>query len=481
MVYDLLATQEESDLDTNASYYLTTNYFDISSGVQANLPLALWNYEFKNQKSLDSFLATLNDAPTYFKKYVELEKTRQKKGYGMSQTYMNDVLEAIHTINTSDQNYILEATFHKIDELTFIDDHKKSTYKTDIQNAFTNTFMPAWLTLENDLSSVKISKKGEGELASYKEGKTYYLEMLKEQVDVDSIKEYTNYLKQCEKEIQQRLLALMSEYPELADLLYSDESTINDALNNLHFTDLTSAQEVIEDLEKKVATKDMFPTIQTLEYQMNIVPDSMKDTIQAAAAYYLSAFDDTSGKGEQMILNGAFEQSDFTTIAHESFPGHMYQHNYFKNVKHNILRDVLSNSAYVEGWATYVENEVCAYSDNPAVCHLNNINSQLTYLKVIELDKKIHYDGISRKEAYTFLSDNFGLNDEENLDAQYTQLLENPAVFGNYYLGYYQFLSLKENAKEKWDDEYSDYQFHKLVLDLGPLPFNLLEKYAKLD
>ncbi len=480
IVYDLLKKEaEDNGFDDEDYYYLTTNYFDTNSGVQSQLPMSLWCYEFKNQKSLDSFLAILNDAPDIFKKYTDLEQTRQDKGYGMSQTYMDEVLEALHTINTTDQSFIIEAANEKIDALDFLNAEEKQVYKEKIKTAFNNSLLPAFQQAESDLSAINVVKEGDGELSSYKNGKEYYEDMVTSAAGVETMEEYEQYLEKENEKVQGRLMELLMNTPELKDSLL-DADKLMEKMQNIHYTDLTTSQEVIQFLEKQIQERKDFPKIQLLDYEMKQFPEAMKETTLAAAAYFLSAYDDPSGKDEQMILNGTFKQSNFTTIAHESFPGHMYQHNYFKTVDHHILRDILSSSTYAEGWATYIEDVACEYSQEPGMCHLNNINNQFVYLMVLDLDEQIHYDGISRSEAYAYLEQTFGITDEEDKKAQYEQLLENPAIFANYYVGYYKLLDLKEKAEETWKEDYSDYRFHEEILDLGPLPMDLLEKYIEL-
>lgn len=480
IVYDLLSKQtEDNGIDEETMYYLTSNYFDVNSGIQAQLMMSLWNYEFKNQKSLDSFLAVLNDAPSTFKKYVELEQTRQEKGFGMSQTYMDDVLKAFHVINTTDQSYVLDSVYEKVDQLDFISAAEKETYKETVKKAFDEQFLPAFVQTEADLSAITITKEGEGELSSYTSGKEYYEDIVSEAAAVSTIEEYDKFLNQAESKITARLYKVVAAYPEINQYLMDSEK-LSEAMKNLHYTDYQSVDEVIPYLENEVASGKDFPKIKDLDYQMNVVPPAMKDTFQASAAYFLSAFDDTSGNDEHMILNGEFKQDNFTTIAHESFPGHMYQHNYFKTVDHNILRDLLSSSTYSEGWATYIEDKACDYSEEPGLCHLNNINSQLTYLYILKLDKQIHYDGISKEEVLTSFAQDFGLEGEDAED-QYKQLLENPAIFTNYYVGYYRILDLKEQAEKSWGSEFNDYKFNETILNLGPLPMDLLAKYTGLE
>ena len=49
----------------------------------------------------------------------------------------------------------------------------------------------------------------------------------------------------------------------------------------------------------------------------------------------------------------------FTTLAHEGYPGHLYQTTYYANTNPDPLRNLLNFSGYVEGWATYAE--MCSY------------------------------------------------------------------------------------------------------------------------
>lgn len=479
ITYDLLKAQDDAtDMDDETAYYLTTNYFDIQSGIQAQLPMTLWNYKLHNQTSLDSFLATLNQAPDLFKQYTDLEITRQEKGFGMSQMIMDDVISSIHTIATTDQSYILTAINERIDNAEFVADDKKQSYKDEIKKAFDEKFIPAFAQAEKDLASIEIKTTGDGALSDYQGGKEYYESIVLDATGLDTMDDYMKLLDSAENDVQGDLFSIMKNNPELLGVLSNSEKLM-ESLTNLQYTTLTSTKDVISYLEEKISTGETFPAIKKLEYEMNIFPAAMKETSAAAAAYFISAFDDLSGTGESMLLNGEYDQSTFTTLAHESFPGHMYQNYYFKTVEHDILRSILQNTGYSEGWATYVEDQVCDFSDNPGLCHVMSANDRLTYAFVLRLDKKIHYDGVSKEEICKEMMDTFGLS-EEAAQAQYKQLVELPGIFSNYYASLYRILQLQEKAEAAWKDDYSQLRFNKAILDLGPLPLDLLEKYLDL-
>ena len=52
-----------------------------------------------------------------------------------------------------------------------------------------------------------------------------------------------------------------------------------------------------------------------------------------------------------------------------------------------------------------------------------------------------------------------------------------------YYVGYVEFLELKKDWVKEYGSQASQKEFHKAVLDVGPAPFKVVEKYIgrKLD
>ena len=40
-------------------------------------------------------------------------------------------------------------------------------------------------------------------------------------------------------------------------------------------------------------------------------------------------------------------------------------------------------------------------------------------------------------------------------------------------------MELQDLAKELWAEEYSDYAFHEFLLEMGPMPFGVLEEIMR--
>ncbi|WP_289445788.1 DUF885 family protein, partial [Klebsiella pneumoniae] len=53
----------------------------------------------------------------------------------------------------------------------------------------------------------------------------------------------------------------------------------------------------------------------------------------------------------------------YTTLAHEGYPGHLYQTTYYASQNPSPIRSLLNFGGYVEGWATYAE--MCSYYLTP--------------------------------------------------------------------------------------------------------------------
>ena len=88
-------------------------------------------------------------------------------------------------------------------------------------------------------------------------------------------------------------------------------------------------------------------------------------------------------------------------------------------------------------------------------------------------DIAIHYDGATPEQIERFL-ENLGLGQHTNVETIYEYLVEEPCNYLKYYLGYLEFLSLKQQAEKLWGTDYSDYRFHKFVLETGPSDFRSL-------
>lgn len=170
----------------------------------------------------------------------------------------------------------------------------------------------------------------------------------------------------------------------------------------------------------------------------------------------------------------------FTTLAHEAFPGHLYQTVYARESgiadRKNPLRGILDYPGYAEGWALYAELGAYDYAANyyTADTEILKTSRSLELCLCALLDLHIHYYDFTLSQTETLLA-MFGIPKEAAQDI-YAYIEQEPANYLKYYLSYLEILSLKEEAAQLWGEEYSDYRFHQFYLDAGPSDFLSLEE-----
>ena len=148
------------------------------------------------------------------------------------------------------------------------------------------------------------------------------------------------------------------------------------------------------------------------------------------------------------INNNRVESNEmFSTLAHEGFPGHLYQTLYYGNQNPAPIRNLLGWSGYIEGWATYVESISYGYAASyfkvePELLQLLWQNRSISLCLYSLLDIKIHEYGWTLAQVTQSLH-GFGIASDDTCKEIYQYIIENPANYLKYYLGYLNFMDLR--------------------------------------
>ena len=97
---------------------------------------------------------------------------------------------------------------------------------------------------------------------------------------------------------------------------------------------------------------DDFPAPPETSYTVNYIDDCMADYL-APAFYVIAPIDDYSHNS--IYINETTDTTNisyFTTLAHEGFPGHLYQTVMTYESGIEPVRSILNYSGFVAGWAT---------------------------------------------------------------------------------------------------------------------------------
>ena len=446
--------------ERDAEYILYDEPMGLVSGVQTQLPLILSEYPFYEQSDVDTYLQLMKTTPEYFASLLKFEQKKSKAGLFMSDKMAEQVIEQCKAFRDMGENNYLYSTFaERVQTVTSLSDKQKSDYIQKNARMIKAYVLPAYDNLICAIEKLKGSGKNEQGLCYLPKGKDYYEQVVEASTgstrSVEEIRDMTRRQMTEDLEAMERVMKI-------------SEKEVNASIPQ-------NPTSILQDLQTKISTS--FPKLPDTTYEVKYVPKAMQEHL-SPAFYMIPAID---AYNENVIYVNEAQIGNtmalFTTLAHEGYPGHLYQTVYFANTNPDPIRTVLNFGGYVEGWATYAE--MCSYYLAPLTkdqATLLQKNSSIVLGLYTLADIGIHYDGWSREDAAAFYK-KYGIGDEDNVNRIYDLILGSPGNYLKYYVGYVEFLELKKDWVKEYGSQASQKEFHKAVLDIGPAPFKVVEKY----
>lgn len=446
--------------ERDADYILYDEPMGLVSGVQTQLPVILSEYPFYEQSDVDTYLQLMKTTPEYFASLLKFEQKKSKAGLFMSDKMAEQVIEQCKAFRDMEENNYLYSTFaERVQTVTSLSDKQKSDYIQKNARMIKAYVLPAYDNLICAIEKLKGSGKNEQGLCYLPKGKDYYEQVVEASTgstrSVEEIRDMTRRQMTEDLEAMERVMKI-------------SEKEVNASIPQ-------NPTSILQDLQTKISTS--FPKLPDTTYEVKYVPKAMQEYL-SPAFYMIPAID---AYNENVIYVNEAQIGNtmalFTTLAHEGYPGHLYQTVYFANTNPDPIRTVLNFGGYVEGWATYAE--MCSYYLAPLTkdqATLLQKNSSIVLGLYTLADIGIHYDGWSREDAVAFYK-KYGIGDEDNVNRIYDLILGSPGNYLKYYVGYVEFLELKKDWVKEYGSQASQKEFHKAVLDIGPAPFKVVEKY----
>lgn len=106
------------------------------------------------------------------------------------------------------------------------------------------------------------------------------------------------------------------------------------------------------------------------------------------------------------------------------------------------------------------------------------VKQEYESVHLLLIDIGIHYRGWDAARTAVFLKA-FGINNASTAAEIYQYIVETPGNYLKYYWGYLNFLDLKTVCQKRLGDDFDLKEFHRRILDIGPVQFPVLEKYMK--
>lgn len=463
ITFDILEYQVKS-AEKNADYVLYEEPLGLVSGVQTQFPVVMSEYRFYDRQDVETYLELLEMTGEYFDSLIKFEREKADAGLFMADYALDTVLEQCRAfLDMGDGNYLYSTFADRIGDVKKLTKEEKSNYIQDNALAVSDYVFPAYEKLISSLEELRGSGENEKGLVNLPDGADYYELVVRRSTgsdrSVEEMEDLTRRQITDDLEAMEQVLGITTEEAqEAATSMTQDSAGLT----------LSKLQDGI---------KEAFPEAPDTGLEVKYVPEEMEEHL-SPAFYMIPAIDNT---GENVIyINRAHMNDDltlFTTLAHEGYPGHLYQTIYYESTDPDPVRSVMDFGGYVEGWATYAEMGsyyLTPLSKEQAV--LLQKNSSIILGLYALADMGIHYEGWSRMDTVAFFS-NYGITDTETIERIYELIIGSPGNYLKYYIGYVEFLELKKDWAEEKGTGFSQKEFHEAVLKVGPAPFDIVEKY----
>lgn len=445
---------------TGTDYLLYQEPLGPVSGIHTQLPVLLSEYSFYDTQDVETYLALLKETPSYFDSVIRFEQKKATSGLFMPDYQADSVLDTCQSfIDMGKENYLVSTFNERIASLDLLHRNKKDSFQKENMKLVTEEIYPAYQNLITAIKSLKGKGMNEQGLSHFPYGKKYYEYLVRQTTG-------------CNESISR--LRLMTRAQILEDLSAMQKILFpaDAALTKASVLEQTSPDSMLDDLRSKIT--DTFPKIPDVDFQVKYVPESMQDYL--SPAFYMIPAIDNLTENVIYINNGqtASGLNLYTTLAHEGYPGHLYQTVYFSASEPDPIRSILDFGGYVEGWATYAEmmSYYLAPLPKTEASLLQKNNSVILGLYALA-DMGIHYDGWSVTDTVRFFSD-YGINDPNAVQSVYKLIIGSPANYLKYYIGYLKFYELKKEMADALGNQFSQKEFHRAVLDVGPAPFEIV-------
>lgn len=462
ILYDTLQDFFQEEL-LYENYLALTPALNPSHGIQAQLPVLLSEFSIQNTSDLSQYFSLLNTLPDYFHSLLKWEEQKKQTGTMLCRSSLQHIIRQCQDFLQKKGINIIHHRFRQqiqqlngINEKVLLKKHRK-ILETKV--------IPAYNSMITKIKELLNSAPSDGSLASYPAGKSYYEYLFRQKTgSSDTISVWKSRLQNQLKNCESALLSLATKNPTL---LRSSEECLP--------VSQTPAS-ILSSLQQKCQTD--FPTCPETSFQIRYLDSSLEDYL--SPAFYLTPPIDCTDTN-CIYLNGSSKYrhtSLYNTLAHEGYPGHLYQNCYLRHRKLPTLRYLLDYPGYTEGYATYAE--IYAYSflsakkDEITILQQNTISGLCLYALC---DIGIHYEHWSKNYLQKFL-ERHGVSDKSAITAVYETIIDSPGSYLPYTIGYLEIKNLEEYYFSLHKTS-TKKEFHTYLLNMGPTSFTILKTYCK--
>lgn len=437
-----------------------------SGGVTSQLPVLLAEYTFRNTRDIKDYLGLLSQMDTYFLGILDYEQKKADSGLFMSDEACLKVIEGCEVFTEHpDDNFLINTFSNRLNAMDGLTDTQKNAYLKQHSKVLSDHVIPAYSQMIKGLTMLLGRGHNNWGLCNFPEGKAYYEAVVSADTGCDdSVEDLFSQIAKARREDLTFCQNLLEKNPKLAS-----QSPKPDAA-------LKEENSMLSRLQKEILTD--FPAPPQTEVEICHVDPALSEYL--APAFYITApIDDISHN--RIYINDTKNDTDiyyFTTLAHEGYPGHLYQTICTSSYGAPEVLSLLNYPGYTEGWATYTEMQSFYYAGlDPDLASLLQHNQAATLSLYATADIGIHYFGWEKEKNAAFWSE-YGVDDTATVKRITDLILEEPGNYLKYYVGYLKFRQMREQLALE-NKSFSVSAFHEAILRTGPSPFSVLEETVR--
>lgn len=452
-----------NDLLSGESYEYFYEPLTPYTGIHNNLPLNLALLPMEAIEDVEIFLALLSDCGRLIGEIVEYEREKADRGMFMSDAAAEYVIEECGAFIQSGEDCFLIGAFEEsLRGVPGIDEEERDRYVETCRETVINSLLPAYEELMSCIEELKGQGQNEG-LRAFENGREYFANELR--------------IVSCgDLEVSEAFDLLEDTVDALSlDMIVAMAGIDMEELYNFSFT-LGSVEENMEYLSELM--KKDYPELSEHEVSFMEIPSELSEAL-SPAAYLIPPVDDSYDN--LILLNPkAILESDtmLSLLAHEGYPGHMYQYVYQRDLDHvGLFRSVASLTAYAEGWSQAAEEYVYENSSFDkkigTTLFANNMITGVLLPAIISIG--YNYYSWTVEDVYSYL-EAFQLDMPEYVDVIMEFSVMHPFYYLEYALGYAQYVDIKADYEKAFKGNVDLIDWHRAYLDIGPGYFDLIRR-----
>lgn len=450
-LYDL---EESAYAAQYPGFSFLTPVFNSLTSSQCEILFILDVITFETKEDAERYIELLADTDRYYDELCEFEEKRAELGYALTADSYEEIAKTFDSIVEQKDDCFLYDTFEeRLDNIKDLSSADKEELIASHDQVMKEIFFPEFEECAERMRAIEPSET-EYSVYNFEGGQEYYKMIARKLSNSNITPEEASDL------VDEYFVETMETY---VDLMLSA---------GVSGTDFTAGgtQENLDFLYGKIF--EYFPEIPDHKYVFKDVPEVFQDSFSPAAylGYHLDKMD-----SNMILINTAGSTDNFgTVIAHEAYPGHMYQSIYTRSICDHPYMYIFDSTGYSEGWAQYVEvNSPIFFGASEEELEFCKSESLLNALLLTMIDIGVGYKGWTLDDACKNINQLAGLpllQPSDELKTVYNLVANDPGYAYKYGVGYIMMTKTLDEIMEA-DPSLTTKELHTLFLDAQPATY----------